>query len=264
MPEPNGGVSAIYRFEGSDLTELENLFAKAFPSDRKLTTLVIQAELDLAETDPSGDMVDRWNEVVRACYAREEQEGCLTRLIYHAQGRLNGTDYEKPLRQLLNRVQQRQTSALGNAATAAVAALRDNIDRLRNLDDPTQSAGLSLDIRGDALTLWRLMEDDKSAATLTVGVSLVPESSQELRDLIVGACMELVSAVDRLRGRIRMGRNTRDATGPMLRDSYEDVLQATYRLDSVIDARDLTIRRGRRLVQLIEQQLPLTESPPSS
>ena len=264
MPESDDSVISSSRLKGSDLTALETLLAQAFPSPRKLTTLVTQAELNLADTDPSGEMVDRWSEVVRACHAREEQEDCLTKLIDNVQRRLKGTDHGRELAQLLSRVQQREASELLKTAASAFTALSDNIDRLRNLDDPTQSAGLASDIRADALTLWRLLGDNVGAATLTVGVSLVPESSQEVRDLIVSACMELVSAVDRLRGRIRMGRGALDTSGPILRDTYEDVLQATYRLDSVIDARDLAIRRGIHLVQLIQQQLPLTAAPPRS
>jgi hypothetical protein len=249
-----------YHFDNPRLAKLATLLAQALPERAMLTTSLEQAGLDGAVTVPEGEMYDRWHRVVRQCYDREERLQCLTNLIDVTQKRLSGTENGEMLARLVEDARQDQGSVDRATASTAVAALRERMERLLELDDPTLSGGLCGEIRAEVLTVWRLLENESTAAGLMVGVSVVPEASQDIRDALISACMAMVSAVDRLRGRIRMGGTMLEDTGSALRDSHEDVLRATYRLDAVIDARDMAIRRGRRLLRLVDEQLPLTAS----
>jgi hypothetical protein len=248
-----------YHFQDADITALENLLAKLLPQPKTLERLAKQAGVPGDVIDPDGQMIDRWFAVVEAAQARES-DGCLTRLLELAQRQLEGTDEGRNLDNLIKLAIQNQSSADRDSANAAVVAIRDAVERLRDLAEPISSEEICGDIRREVRTVWRLLENEGTAASLTVTVGVVRESSRVTRDLLINACMELVSAVDRLRGRIGMGSAMPEDTGSTLRDTHQDVLRATYRLDAVIDARDAAIRRGTRLLKLFDEYLLLTSS----
>ena len=254
---PNGGQYNL-PFDNDDLTALERFFAKVFADPRTLKTLMDQSGLPPETVDPGGDMPDRWAQVVRECYERNLLPKLIDAAAYRLAGKMGS---EEGLAQIIESIQQRQAGVDGKDAIEAIEQIRGGLERLWELQDPTEGRQIAQEIRGAVLTIRRMIEDGKTIPYAIVGVGVVPESGLATLERIIRTCMDVVSSVDRLLGTIQLAEDSLDRAESLTEGSRDSVLRLSSLLDVKIDARGRLVGSIRRFLRVIEQDVALAPSP---
>jgi hypothetical protein len=237
-------------FNNDDLLRLEDLFAGAFDAS-VLTSLMRDCELPQAEIDPGGAIRDRWVVVVRECVDRD----LLGLLIELAEKRLVGKKAAAELRDIIDSVRKRQADDDDKQALDAVELVRTGMERLLDLEDPSQSRQIAREIRSEALTLLRLIVNNKTIPYVITG-GVVAEPSFSVSEKMVHACVDVMSSAERLIGVIQLTDDSLDDV-ESLQGANDPVLRQISLLDVKINARNRLVESIRKFLRIISKDVVL-------
>ena len=241
-------------FNNDDLIWLEDLFANTFDV-AALTSLVRDCGLQQGEIDPGGAIRDRWVAVIREC----DESDLLGLLIELAEKRLGGRKAAVELREIIESVRKRQADDYDKQAMDAVKLLRSRMERLLDLEDPSQSLEIAREIRGEALVLLRLIVNGQVTPYVITG-GVVAEPGFSMSEKMVHACMDVMSNAERLIGVIQLTNDSLDDVSQQ--GGNDPVLRQISLLDVKISARNRLVESIRKFLRIIGKDVVLVSRRP--